>query len=201
MLKHVVELERMQAMWRLSLVYWISKSTCTQAHPCTRVLTPTHPHIHTQKCVILIAFPQQQWFCESTSLVHYMYTAFLGRYFLHTCKSACFFIISGQPSSLKAVKKLRVGLQSGRHIWHFAWRPNYDLFLPAALSCHTRGVFRWNSIRLLGWPMRYKYFLNVLQCYTHNVYLVTKYLIWTLDINVNMHRQFLFNIAPDSGLV
>ena len=36
-----------------------------------------HTHTHTQKCVILAAFPQQQWFYELASLLRYTYTACL----------------------------------------------------------------------------------------------------------------------------
>jgi hypothetical protein len=43
----------------------------------TRVRKPAHPHplTHTQKCVILIAFPRQQWFRERTSVSRYTHTA------------------------------------------------------------------------------------------------------------------------------
>jgi hypothetical protein len=37
--------------------------------------TPTPTLTHTYKYVILIAFPQQQWFRERTSLLRYMYIA------------------------------------------------------------------------------------------------------------------------------
>jgi hypothetical protein len=50
---------------------WISKATCTYA--CAQVPT------HTQKYVTVIAFPQQQRFCESASMLHYTYIAPLVR--------------------------------------------------------------------------------------------------------------------------
>jgi hypothetical protein len=48
-------------IWRIRVVCWISKATCTDAHA------------HTDKCVILITFPRQQWFSERASLLRYTY--------------------------------------------------------------------------------------------------------------------------------
>ena len=54
--------------WRMRVACWISKTTRAQAHACARAPTPTHTcarthaHAHTQKYVILIGFPRQQWF-------------------------------------------------------------------------------------------------------------------------------------------
>ena len=48
---------------------WISKVTSAQAQACPRAAKRTH----TDQYVILIAFPQQQWFRESASLLRYTY--------------------------------------------------------------------------------------------------------------------------------
>jgi hypothetical protein len=73
--KNVVKPERMQTLWRLSVAYWLSKHTRTQAHARAREPTPTHgrthsdaclqPHarVHTQEYVIFV-FPRQQWIRE-----------------------------------------------------------------------------------------------------------------------------------------
>jgi hypothetical protein len=45
----------------------ISKATCAQAHACA----------HAQKYVILIAFPQEQWFHKCASVICYTYIACL----------------------------------------------------------------------------------------------------------------------------
>ena len=56
-------------IWRIRVACWISKATRARAHA----------HIHalkyTEKCVILIAFPRQQWFGERAS--RYMYVVCL----------------------------------------------------------------------------------------------------------------------------
>jgi hypothetical protein len=92
----MMEPERLQmTLWRRE-VCWVSKATCAQAHsrarapslhPHTHALTHmlaltrararTHTHTHTHKCVILIAFPLQQWFRERASLLRYAYIACL----------------------------------------------------------------------------------------------------------------------------
>ena len=51
-------------------------------HTPTRPRYPharTHKHGHTDQYVILIAFPQQQWFHERASVLCYTYIAFLVR--------------------------------------------------------------------------------------------------------------------------
>ena len=50
-------------IWRMCVACWVSKAT----------RAPSHTHIHTQKYLILIAFPQQQWYCESVSVLRYTY--------------------------------------------------------------------------------------------------------------------------------
>ena len=79
------------AMWR-HVACRISKATRKRAHARASARTSTHPYtrsrehthalnhtnIHTQKHVILIAFPRQQWFRERTLLrvtlyVHCLY--------------------------------------------------------------------------------------------------------------------------------
>jgi hypothetical protein len=47
-------------VWCMWFVCWMTKATCT------------YP-----ECVILIAFPQQQWLCKHTSVLRYMYIAVL----------------------------------------------------------------------------------------------------------------------------
>ena len=50
---------------------WISKATRTQAVAHALVRS------HTQKYVILIAFPRQQWLRERASVLRYTYLAWL----------------------------------------------------------------------------------------------------------------------------
>jgi hypothetical protein len=57
-------------IWR-RVACWISKAT--HAH----VYIYTHARTHTQKYVILIAFPQQQWLRERASVLRYTYIACL----------------------------------------------------------------------------------------------------------------------------
>jgi hypothetical protein len=47
MSKNTVESKRPQANWHQRVVYWISKSTYTEAHYRSRAPTPTYKHIHT----------------------------------------------------------------------------------------------------------------------------------------------------------
>jgi hypothetical protein len=75
---------------------WFSKATRAQAHAHARAPTAPHTHTHisthehahirecartththTQKYVIVLVFPRQHWFCESASLLRYMYSACL----------------------------------------------------------------------------------------------------------------------------
>jgi len=59
MWKNIEELRRPQVtMWRMHIAWWIPKSTKT--------------HL---ECVILIAFPLQQWLHKHVSLLHYTYIA------------------------------------------------------------------------------------------------------------------------------
>jgi hypothetical protein len=73
----MAELERPQmTTWRCAAC-WISNATSTQVHVPVHVPTPTHKHTHkhthTQKYVIFIAVPRQQWFRERASLSLYKY--------------------------------------------------------------------------------------------------------------------------------
>ena len=69
----MVEPERLQAIWRMNFACWISKATRekTQARKCMHLPT------HTEKNVILKAFPHQKWFRKSVPIVRYTYTASL----------------------------------------------------------------------------------------------------------------------------
>jgi hypothetical protein len=49
-------------------------------------------------------------------------------------------------------------------IGQFVWQLQYILLLPAVLNLLTSTVFRWNGIKLLGWPRRYKHYVNMTQC-------------------------------------
>jgi hypothetical protein len=67
MSKNMVVPERMQAIWRLRMAYWISKPTCS----CTHTYARTHAHAspHTQE----YAVPWQQWLREHASVLRYTY--------------------------------------------------------------------------------------------------------------------------------
>jgi hypothetical protein len=59
MWKNVLELDRPQmTIWRMRISYWIPKAT----------------NVHSE-CVILIAFPLQQWLHERASMLRYTYIA------------------------------------------------------------------------------------------------------------------------------
>jgi hypothetical protein len=59
--KSILEGGRPQmTIWRMRFAYWIPKATNTHSG-----------------CVILIAFPQQQWLYKRTSMLRYTYIAFL----------------------------------------------------------------------------------------------------------------------------
>jgi hypothetical protein len=59
--KHAVELDRpLMTIWCVHIAYWIP------------MVMDTH-----SKCVILIAFPLQQWLHKHASMLHYAYTACL----------------------------------------------------------------------------------------------------------------------------
>ena len=77
--KNIVEPERSQmAIWRL-VAYWIIKATSALARAQAPVPTPMRTHAssrastHTEKYVVLIAFPWQHWFRESASSLRYKY--------------------------------------------------------------------------------------------------------------------------------
>jgi hypothetical protein len=64
--------------WRIRVSCWISKAICTyeQAHahaPGYPMHARTRKHAHTDQYIIIIAFPQQQWFRERTSMLRYTY--------------------------------------------------------------------------------------------------------------------------------
>ena len=67
-------------MWRirdgLARLYALMRMH-TPTHPGTNVHACTRKHAHTDQYVILIAFPQQQWFLERASMLHYTYIACL----------------------------------------------------------------------------------------------------------------------------
>jgi hypothetical protein len=62
-------------IWRMCIAHWISK--VTRAHEHAFAHAPGYPHNHarTQECIILIAFPRQQWFHERASVLRYTYIA------------------------------------------------------------------------------------------------------------------------------
>ena len=51
--KNMVEPDRLQTIWRLGVVLWVTKATCAQAHARSRATTPpplhTHTHTHTHR--------------------------------------------------------------------------------------------------------------------------------------------------------
>jgi hypothetical protein len=64
-------------VWPISVARLISKVTRAHAHAQSHASGHPHGHtraqIHTHKCVILIAFSQQQWFRERASFLRYTY--------------------------------------------------------------------------------------------------------------------------------
>ena len=54
-------------LWRIRVACWISKATCTHAHAHAQPLGHKHTcaRAHTDKYVILIAFPRQQQFAKA----------------------------------------------------------------------------------------------------------------------------------------
>ena len=52
----------------------------TSTRPGTHMHAHTRKHAHTDQYVILIAFPQQQWFRERASLLRYTYIVCLVKY-------------------------------------------------------------------------------------------------------------------------
>ena len=87
MSKNMVESKWQQMTIWQRVLCWISRATREQAHTPSRTPTPTHAHTHmlavtctrartythTDQYIILIAFPQQQWFRERASLLRYTY--------------------------------------------------------------------------------------------------------------------------------
>jgi hypothetical protein len=49
----------------------------TPTRPATHMHARTSKHAHTDRCVILIAFPQEQWFRERAPVLRYTYIACL----------------------------------------------------------------------------------------------------------------------------
>jgi hypothetical protein len=43
------------------------------------------------------------------------------------------------------------------------------------LNRHKSAVFEWNSLRLLGYPRRYKHYANAPQCYVIHVHRLSSY--------------------------
>ena len=60
-------------VWRERIACWVPKATNTRTG-----------------CVILIAFPQQQWLHERASLLHYAYVACLVNALLNVCQVALY---------------------------------------------------------------------------------------------------------------
>ena len=88
MSKNMVEPQRQQMLiwWRVAC--WIRKAIHAQAHARTHTPLPTHTHAHThthtrqpytrtQKYIIPIVFPLQQFFHECVSMLHYTHTGCL----------------------------------------------------------------------------------------------------------------------------
>ena len=48
----------------------------------------------------------------------------------------------------------------GQIIGHFTWRPKCVSLLSATLNRHKDAAFKWNGIRLLAYPWRYKHYAN-----------------------------------------
>ena len=65
-------------IWRIRVACWFSKAICTYTHANAHAPGYPHARIHAQarthnQYVILIAFSQQQWFRERTSMLRYTY--------------------------------------------------------------------------------------------------------------------------------
>jgi hypothetical protein len=75
--KNMVEPGRPQiAIWR-RVACWIGKATRAQVYTRAQAPTLTHAraraHTHTEKQIILIAFPWQQWLYKNVSMLRYTY--------------------------------------------------------------------------------------------------------------------------------
>jgi hypothetical protein len=76
MWKNYVERDRPQmTLWQMRITYWISKATNAHSH-----------------CVILIAFPRQQWLHERASMLSYTYTDCVYRFFF-ICVFVCVVLV------------------------------------------------------------------------------------------------------------
>ena len=84
MSKNMVEPERPQTIWRIRVECCISKVTRAPSHAGflarTRVHSPTRIHTHTEKYIIFISFPRQEWFRPRASVLLYAYIACLVRF-------------------------------------------------------------------------------------------------------------------------
>ena len=72
--------------WRIRVACWICKAMCTYARPRVRVPTCTRKHAHTGHYVILIAFPQQQWFRERAPVLRYKHIVCLALFSENTVR-------------------------------------------------------------------------------------------------------------------
>jgi hypothetical protein len=63
----------------------LDKQGYMHARACTRprAPAPAHTHAHTDKYIILIAFPRQQWFRDSTSMLRCPYFACIVDIYTH----------------------------------------------------------------------------------------------------------------------
>jgi hypothetical protein len=85
MSKNVVETEGLQMtsqygahVLRVVLVRLYARMCMnTFTRPGTHMHAGTRKHAHTEQYTILIAFSQQQWFCERASVLRYTYIAYL----------------------------------------------------------------------------------------------------------------------------
>ena len=64
----------------------------TPTHRVTHVHARTLKHAHTDQYVILIAFPQQKWFCERASMLRYTYIVCLVKYSTILLQIICFLV-------------------------------------------------------------------------------------------------------------
>jgi hypothetical protein len=66
-------------IWRIRGACWISKAICTYAHTHDHTFGYPHArtHTHTDQYVILIAFPSQECFRDSASVLRYSYNVCL----------------------------------------------------------------------------------------------------------------------------
>jgi hypothetical protein len=69
------EPDRPQTVWCMRVASLMSKATRATVHSLVRAPTTSRKHtrLHTQKYVVLIAFPPQRWFRERASIILYAY--------------------------------------------------------------------------------------------------------------------------------